>query len=516
MPTDAQGNNKRIAKNTLLLYVRLFFTMGVGLFTSRVVLNTLGVESYGVYNVVGGIVVMFSFITGSLSAAISRFITYELGKGNIDQLRIVFSTSVNIQLAMALIIAVLAEAIGVWFLNTQMNIPPDRMVAANWVIHFSIFTFVVNLISVPYNASIIAHEKMSAFAYISILEAILKLLVAYSLYVSPVDKLKTYAVLMAIVAIIIRLVYGAYCKFNFNECRYKFVCDRSLLRKMTGFAGWNLLGTGAYLFNTQGVNIVTNIYFGVAVNAARGLATHMESVVRQFVTNFTTAINPQIIKSYSIGELEYMYSLICRGAKFSYLLMLLFVVPFEFETETIMTIWLKTYPPEAALFLRLSMIGTLFDILSNSSANAVWATGNVKKYFIVVGGVGCTVFFLSWAAFALGCPAYVSYIAFMLIYFILIIVKLYIVRWLIGFPVSMYYKEVALKVLPVTLFSFILPASIYFVMSETLYRTGIVIVASLISVAISSYIIGLTPSERKRVNIYVMNKLNKMKYIYDI
>lgn len=483
--------------------------MGVGLFTSRVVLNTLGVEDYGVYNVVGGVVAMFALFTGSLSAAISRFLTFELGKGNVKKLNVVFSTSVTIQIVLAVVVCLLAEIGGVWFLNTHMNIPIDRMDAANWVLQFSILTFAINLVSVPYNAAIIAHEKMSAFAYISILEVILKLVVAYTLYVSPIDKLKTYAMLLALVALIIRFVYSIYCSRKFEECHYKFVFDKSLLKQMTGFAGWNLLGSGACLFNTQGVNIVTNLYFGVAVNAARGVASQAEGIIRQFVTNFTTAINPQITKSYAAGNMEYMYSLVCRGAKFSYFLMFFFAVPFMFETETIMRLWLKNYPPEAPLFLRLSMIGTLFDILGNATANAAWATGNVKRYYIIIGGVGCLVFPISWLAFYWGMDAYVSYIVFAIIYLALVFLKLYIIKGLIDFPVTEFYRSVFGRIVPVTILSFILPALVYFNMQDTLLRTFIVVIVSGISTLCITYRIGMTKTERSKIIQMAKQKFNK-------
>lgn len=455
--SDNQANNKRIAKNTLMLYLRLFITMAVGLFTSRVVLNTLGISDYGINNVVAGFVSMFSLLTGSLSAAIGRFINVSLGKGDIMRLKTVFSSSVTIMLLMSAVILVLAEPISIWFLNNKMNIPEGRMYAANWVLQFSLLSFVVNLISVPYNATIIAHEKMNVYAYMSIFDVTMKLIIVYMLYISPFDKLITYSFLFLCVGIIDRIIYGIYCGRHFEEAHYHFVFDKSLLKDMGEFAGWNLFGSGAYLFNTQGVNIVTNIFFGVTANAARGVANQVEGIVKQFVTNFTTAINPQIMKSYAKGDMDYLYSLVCRGAKFSYLLMLLFVVPFMFETETIMRLWLKNYPPEAPVFLRLSMIGTLFDMLGNSTANAAWATGRIKKYYMYVATIGCLVFPLSWALFALGCPAYTSYIVFMVIYFILIFIKVNIIRGLINFNPMMFYKDVLGRVLPTTIVSFIIP-----------------------------------------------------------
>ena len=267
--SDTSQNNKRIAKNTLLLYFRMLLTMAISLYTSRVVLHVLGIEDFGIYNVVGGVVAMFSVISGSLSAAISRFITYELGKGDKEKLVRIFSSSVTIQLGLGLVIIILAEVIGVWFLNEKMSIPENRMYAANWVFQLSILTFVINLISVPYNAAIIAHEKMSAFAYISILEVVAKLIIVYMLLLSPIDKLIFYAILMASVALIIRFVYGFYCKRNFEECTYHFILDKELLKKMFGFAGWNFIGTSAGVLRTQGINILLNIYYDPIVNAAR-------------------------------------------------------------------------------------------------------------------------------------------------------------------------------------------------------------------------------------------------------
>ena len=294
--SQTSENNKRIAKNTVALYLRTLITMAVGLYTSRVVLNVLGVDDYGLYNVVGGVVAMFSILTATLSQAISRYFTFELGKNDTKKLHVIFCTGVNIQLIMSMIVVVIAEIGGVWFLNSKMNIPPDRMIAANWVLQFSILSFVVTLISVPYNAAIIAHEKMKAFAYVGVLEASLKLAIAFVLFVSPIDKLITYGFLLVVVSVVIRLVYGNFCHKHFEECHYEFFIDKSLLTEMAKFAGLNAITCSAFMFNTQGVNILSNLFFGVAINAARGIALQVDTVIRGFVTNFTTAAKPQIIK----------------------------------------------------------------------------------------------------------------------------------------------------------------------------------------------------------------------------
>lgn len=327
--TDTSANNKRIAKNTLLLYFRMLFMMAVSLYTSRVVLNALGVEDFGIYNVVGGVVAMFSMLSGSLSAAITRFITYELGKGNQENLKKIFSSSVTIQIGLAILIIVVAEAIGVWFLNMKMNIPDVRITAANWVFQFSILTFAVNLISVPYNASIIAHERMSAFAYISILEAIGKLAIVFLIVISPMDKLIFYAILMCAVALIVRLAYGVYCKRHFEECTYHFIFDRDLLKHMFGFAGWNFIGATSAVLRDQGGNVVINLFCGPAANAARGIAFQVNNAISGFVTNFMTALNPQITKSYAAGDRKYMMTLIFQGARL-FVLYAFAALPFRF------------------------------------------------------------------------------------------------------------------------------------------------------------------------------------------
>ena len=416
--TKTSENNKRIAKNTLLLYFRTLFIMLVTLYTSRVVLNTLGVTDYGIYNVVGSVVMMFSVISSSLSSSISRFITYELGHGDFEKLKRIFSTSVNIQIGISGIILILAEIFGMWFLNEKMNIPAGRLGAANWVLQCSLLSFVINLISVPYNACIIAHERMSAFAYISILEAVLKLAVVYMLLVSPYDKLATYAVLLVVVALIIRMAYSLYCRRHFEESRYRFVYDKPLIKEMTSFAGWSFFGNGAYMLNVQGVDMLINIFFGVTLNAARGVATQAQNAVMQFVNNFTVAVNPQITKSYASGEMEYMHKLVCRGARFSYFLLFLFVVPIVCEADYILRLWLKIVPENAPLFLRLALFGSLMMSLGNSLLTGIFATGNIKRYQLWVTIVGCLVFPLTWIAFKLGFPPATTYIIFIIIYFI--------------------------------------------------------------------------------------------------
>ena len=302
--SSTTSNNKRIAKNTLLLYFRMILTMLVTLYTSRVVLNTLGVEDFGIFNVVGGIGVMFSVLNSAMSSATQRFLSFELGQNNKEQFTKVFSMSITIHALIALIIFVLAETIGLWFLNTHLVIPADRLVAANWVYQCSVLSFMVTILSVPYNASIIAYERMGAFAYISILEVSLKLLVVFMLQWIMVDKLKLYAVLLLVVALIIRLVYGFYCKLKLEGCNYIWIKDKQLFKTLASYAGWNLWGNLAAVGMDQGVNVLLNIFFGPIVNAARGIAYQAGSAVRLFVSNFQMAVNPQIVKRFASKELQ--------------------------------------------------------------------------------------------------------------------------------------------------------------------------------------------------------------------
>ena len=512
MSNQTLDNNKRIAKNTLLLYVRMLFTMAVSLFTSRVILNTLGVEDYGINNVVGGIVTMFSVLSGSLSSSISRFITFELGKGNIERLKTIFSTGVNIQLGMSVLIIIIAEAVGIWFLNTKMNIPTDRMVAANWVFQCAILTFVLNLLSVPYNAAIIAHEKMSAFAYISVVEVSLKLIIVYMLMISPFDRLETYAVLLLLVGAVIRFIYGYYCKRHFEECTYHFVFDKPVLKEMTGFAGWNFLGNGAYMLNTQGVNILMNLYFGVAVNAARGIATQVDAALKQFVNNFTTAVNPQITKSYAQGDLAYMHKLVCRSAKFSAFLMMFFAVPIILETNTILTIWLKTVPDYAVIFLQWIIISSFMDtVLANSLVTSMFATGKIKRYQIIVTTVGCLVFPLSWIAFKLGFEPQVGYILYFIIYTILLFVRLNLLKDMVKLPVMMYIREVLYKLAPVIVVGFAIPGILILTMDAGWLRLILICLLSVLVTAASEYFIGLSNKEKDFVAEKIKLVIGKIK-----
>lgn len=508
--TQLAENNKRIAKNTLLLYIRLFVTMVIGLFTSRVILSTLGVTDYGVNNVVAGFVAMFSMFTNSLSAAISRFLTFNLGKGDAEKLKTVFSTSVNIMIAMAIIVTIVAEIFGLWFLNSKLNIPADRMYAANWVFHFSVITFAVNLISIPYNASIIAHEKMDVFAYISILEVVLKLAVVYMLYISPLDKLITYSFLLLLVSVFIRIVYGIYCSRKLEECCYSMVFDRTLLKEMGGFAGWNMLGTACTMFNTQGVNILMNLFFGVVTNAARGIVNQVESVIVQFVSNFTTALNPQVTKSYASGNLDYMHSLVYKGTKFSYYLILIMALPFMFEAEFVLKLWLGDYPEEAPLFLRLAIIATMVDRLGNTTAVAAWATGNIKKYYIIVSATIIFVFPLTYIAYKIGAPAYVAYLIFIIFYFVIMWQKVFILKGLTGFQPKEFLKNVMYPITITTIMAILIPLLTAHYLADNVVGSILQIIISVMSSIVAIYLFGLTKGEKALMMDTIQSRIKRI------
>lgn len=507
MLNQTSDNNKRIAKNTLLLYFRMLFMMVVALYTSRVILNALGVEDFGIYNVVGGVVAMFTVISGSLSAAISRFITYELGKGDQSKLNKIFSASVTIQLLLSLIIVVLIESVGVWFLNAKMTIPADRVTAANWVLQFSIITFVINLISVPYNAAIIAHERMSAFAYISILEAIGKLAIAFFIMWSPIDKLIYYAILMCTVAVIVRLTYGHYCKKHFTECTYHFHWDKDILKQMFGFAGWNFIGASSVVFRDQGGNIILNIFFGPTVNAARGIANQVNTAITGFVQNFMTALNPQITKSYASGDGEYMMTLIFQGARLSFYMLLLLSLPVLINTHYILVIWLKIVPEHAVLFVRLILIFAMCESISNPLITAMLATGKIRNYQIVVGGLQLLNLPLSYICLKTGFVPESILVVAIIISLACLFARLYMLRGMIGLSSILYMKNVFLNVLVVALLSAIIPYMLFCYMKETFFSFIIITLIAVLCTLVVEFYIGCNQKER----FFVLNKVRNIK-----
>lgn len=511
LTSTARENNRRIARNTVILYSRMFLMLVIGLFTSRVILQTLGVEDYGIYNAIGGFVALFGIISGTLTNSINRFLTFEIGRGDKDRLIQVFSTSLNVMVILSVIIIILGVTVGMWFLNTQMVIPAGRESAANWVLVCSILSFVINLLNVPYNAAIVAHEKMAVFAYISFIEVVLKLLIVYALYIIPFDKLKVYVVLFLLLALLIRLLYGAYCVSRFEECKYRFTHNRHLLRQMVSFAGWNFFAAGAGMLNNSGVNVMMNIFFGVTVNAARGIATQINTYVCLFVNNFMMALNPQITKSYAQGEYAYMHSLVCRGARFSYFLVLLFVIPMCIETRQLLHLWLGIVPDYAVPFVQLTLISSAIYVLSNTIITSIHATGNIRCFMLIVGSVEILNFPLTYIAFRMGASPLVAYYIYLAVYVILTFLRFYLTKSLIHMPTMMFVRDVWLRVLIVTILAAALPVALRILMPvETFLRFVLICLTSLAATATVVWFMGIDKVERIAVR-RMIGKLNLIR-----
>lgn len=500
-------NNKRIARNTLLLYFRMLFLMIISLYTSRIVLNALGVEDFGIYNVAGGVVAMFSILSGSLSAAISRFITYELGKNNVLKLKTIFSSAITIQIGLGIVIAFFAETIGIWFLNTQMNIPIERMTAANWVLQFSIITFIINLISVPYNAVIIAHEKMSAFAYISIFEAIGKLLIAYLITISPIDKLIFYAILMCGVAIAIRLLYGYYCKRHFDECRFHFIWNKQIFQQIFSFAGWNFIGASSAVLRDHGGNIIINLFCGPTVNAARGIAFQVNNAIQGFVSNFMTALNPQITKSYAAKNYTYMMTLIFQGARLSFYMLLLLSLPIIINTHYLLTLWLNTVPEHTVLFVRLVLIFAMSESISGPLITAMLATGNIRNYQIIVGGLQMLNLPTSYILLSLGAIPETVLIVAVLISQWCLMARLYMLKKMIKLKIKDYLKKVYFNIITVSIIAIILPICMQERLAENFINFLLSSLICMLCTYLSIYYIGCSYEERK----FIYNKFLILK-----
>ena len=503
MSIEQNSNNKRIAKNTIVLYLRMIFILCVGLFTSRVVLNTLGVEDYGLYNVVGGFVTIFAFLNGAMSTATQRFITFELAKGNLERQRITFSTAIIIHFALATIILVLAETIGLWMLYEKLVIPEERFTAAMWVYQLSIASCFLSIVSLPYNAMIIAHEKMSAFAFISIMDVVLKLVIVYFLTITPFDRLIFYAVLLFGVQLLDRIIYGYYCSKNFEEARFVLVFDKSIFNEMGNIAGWSLFGNLAGVGYTQGLNLLLNMFFGPAVNAARGVAVTVQGIVSGFVSNFQMALNPQITKSYAVNDLKRMHTLIYASSKISFFLLLLLVQPIIIETGTILTIWLKLVPSHTVAFLRFILCIMLIESLANPLMVASQAVGKVKIYQSVVGGILLLIVPLAYIALRFGGTPEVVYAIHFIIALFAQFFRLKIVSQMIQMPLWLYFKNVLIRIISVILTSTIPSIMVYCLLPKTIgYAMLIIIFTTLLNILTIVYS-GMSKTER----CFVLNKI---------
>lgn len=503
MTESHQTSNARVAKNTVFLYFRTLLIIGIGLYISRAILQALGVEDFGIYNVVGGIVLMFSFINSGMVASTQRFISYELGRNDAIRLRQVFSMAVSVHLLLALIILVLAETIGLWFLNTHMNIAPERLYAANWVYQCSIFAFIVIVLTVPYSASIVAHEHMKAFAYGSVLDYVLRLLAVLLLPFVPHDKLIVYSISILLVTVITRLGYVIYCRYHFSECSYLFSRDKSLFMEMFSFAGWSFIGNLGFSVKDQGINILINLFFGAAVNAARGIAYQVSTVVSSFMANFQMAINPQITKRYASGETDSMLRLVFASAKYSFFLLMIIVIPFWIRAPYVLELWLGNVPDYTVAFLRLVLIMLLVDSMANPLLEAMQATGKIRNFQLVVAIIMLSNLPLSYCILKLGADAYsVMYVAIATSVAGLV-ARLLLLRASIPFDIWGFIKNILVRNFVVLILGFLAP----FWVSSHFYDNfagmiGVIFV-SLISSLVIIYIIGLQPSERA----FLVNKI---------
>lgn len=501
-------NNKRIAINTILLYIRMLFVMFLGLYTSRVILHTLGIENYGIYNVVSGIVLAFAFLNSAMTSATSRFLAVEIGrKRDPLHLKKTFNLSLLIHLIVAVVIVILGETLGSWLLFNKLQIPESQMEAATWVLHSSIISTFFIVMSVPYNAAIVAHEKMGAFAYINASETVLKLLILFLLPLLPYNYLKSYAVLLCLVQLIVQVYYIIYCKRKFQESTLFFFWDGKLFKEMFSFASWNLVGNLAAATFTQGVNILLNIFFGAAVNAARGITVQVQNVIGQFCASFQMALNPQIMKSYAANNISYTHTLILASSKYSAFLHLLLSFPLFIEINTVLHFWFGEFPPHTDHFIRIILVISLIEVISNPIMTAVQATGKVKMYQLTVGGIlllilPCSYLTLKWG----GQPESV-FIVYLLFAIIAFIVRLFFVNKLIPLPLKTYFQNALLPILFVLSMSILASCILFFLLTPYLPHFVITGIATILFLPAFFYIGGLNKNEKQLIR----RKLKQIK-----
>lgn len=493
-------SNKRIAKNTLLLYGRMLFTMAITLFTSRIVLKILGVVDYGIYNVVGGVVTMFTFLNSAMITSTQRYITFELSKGNIEHLKVVFTTSIQIHLLISFLIIILGETVGLWFLYEKMVIPEERFRAAMWVYQLSILTMSTRVMSVPYNSDIIAHEHMGVFAAISVIEVILKLAVVYILVIGNLDKLILYAILIATIQILIRYTYTQYCHHHYKESHLVKVFNKCLFKEMIQFMGWNIWGNLAGTLFRTGLNLLLNIFFGPIVNAARAVAVQVEGAITQFSGNFLMAVNPQIIKLYSQNNLREMHRLIYRSCKFTFFLLLALSLPIIIKTDSILSIWLTIVPDYTSAFIRILLCITIINAVARPLMTAAAATGDVKLYQSLIGGILLTIVPIAYIVLKLGGTPESVYIVQLAICLIAFIVRLYIIRSMICLSVREYILKVLFPCISVLIPSTLMSLGLLSVLpGNDITSTITACLVSVLTVVFSTFLLGLEKGERTLV-----------------
>ena len=501
-------DTRRIARNTLLLYLRMGLIMLISLWASRVVLSTLGETDFGLYNVIAGIVVAFSFLNGVMNSACNRYYSTELGRGNYGALHQVFKVNVTIFLVLSAAILLLSETLGLWIFEKKMNIPQDRLEACRWVYQLSIGSFLASVVSIPYRAIITAKEKMKVYAYCSVVEAALKLGIVFLLSLSPIDRLVFYALMMLIVSLGTNGFYIFYCRRFYPECRYDWHCDKALAREILSFNGWGVLGSMAAIGKNQGVNILLNMFFGPAVNAARGLANQVYINVYQFVQNYVLAFNPQIVKSYAAGEKNSMMRLVFQASRFSYFLLFAIVLPLLLEMDTVLSLWLKDVPAHTASFASILLAVSLVDSFHDPLFYAVQATGKVKWYNILVGGSQLLIVFVAY--FLLKVFHIQAETVFWLIFIFAIITQGIRIGMAVRFAsmdLRAYLRGVLLPIAAVSALSAVLPALFVHLVPAGLGRLPLTIALSLACTGICVWALGMESSERCSVKKFFKEKL---------
>lgn len=494
------ADNRRVAKNTIYLYIRTFVSMIVSLYTSRKILEALGVEDFGILNVVGGVITLMAFINGSMSVATQRYLTYELGRGEGGMFNKVFNMSVRVHLIIALVVLICAETVGLWFINTHLNIPEGRMVAANWIYQASVLSAMLGIIQTPYNAAIVSHEHMHIYAYVGLGETFVRLLIVLGLLIYPYDRLAVWGFAFFALQLLVSLIYRWYCLHKFDNCNLrKHDWDKDLFKSILGFTGWNMFGTVAWTAKDQGASILLNIFGGPVFNAARGVSGQVTGAIRSLVGGFQTAVNPQLTKNYASGNNEATCTLLCRSSKISFFLMLIVSLPVLFEIDYILRLWLVDVPPMASLFTRLVIIEGLFDTLAGPMITSLMATGRIKWYQITVGSILLLNIPIAYLLLKMGChiatPLVVS-IVFMLVGNASRIV---FCRNMIGLSLKMYVREVVFPIVGVCLLSAILPMVVFFNMEPGLFRLVVSIAVGVVSVTVMVFFVGFTSEERKFV-----------------
>lgn len=485
--------------------------MVVSLYTSRVVLNTLGVEDYGVYNVVGGVIAMFAFLNTAMSSATQRYITFALGKKDKRRLNVVFNTSMLIHTLISLLVLFLGETVGLWFVLNKLVVPEGREVAVMYVYQCSILTSLIGVMSVPYNADIIANERMSAFAYISVLEVILKLLIVFVLVLIPADKLIVYAILVVFVQLFIRYIYVKYCSKHFEESKIQRTIDKPLLKEMASFAGWSFFGNFACVLYGQGVNMLLNVFFGPVVNAARGIAVQVQGAIQQFAGSFQMAINPQITKKYAFGDLQQVHSLMFRSSRFSFYLLFFLILPVFLETNYVLTLWLKIVPDDTVIFTQIMLSIVLLNPFSSPLTIANQATGKIKIYQVVVGTTLMSILPISYVVLKFGAPAHSVFIVHFIIESVAILLRIVMLKKLIDLSVLDYIKNIYVRVCIVLCLSPILPYYVRSLMAEGFFRFITVGFLCVISVTLIVYILGLTKGERVLINSKIFSIFQRLR-----